>query len=108
MCADFHAVALGKLHGLTHVIEIGTMEAASHIGDSNERHDVHIVSHSIEAEGFSHIAINDRHVLLPTSALDFNHAPGLLRRAGDAFHHRNIVNGLFSSYPKFDLSCTGI
>src|SRR5215211_5952849 len=98
MCADFHPVTLGKLHGLAHVIEIGTMEAASHIGNADERHDVLIVSHSIEAEGFSHIAINDRHALLPASALDCYHAPSLLRRTGDAFHHRNIMNGLFSSY----------
>jgi hypothetical protein len=64
MCTDFHAMALGEPHGVPHMVEIGAMEAACHIGDGDQRHDIFIVSHSVEAEGFSHIAVDDRHALL--------------------------------------------
>src|SRR5688500_13654448 len=65
MCADLYSMPLRKLHGVSHVIAIGTMEPASHIGDGDQRHDVIVVFQPVKIEGFTQVAVEDRHSSLP-------------------------------------------
>jgi hypothetical protein len=62
MSAHRNAVRLGKPHRRSHVIEIGGMETARHVRDVNQRHQTRVVTHPIEPERFTHIAIDRNHV----------------------------------------------
>src|SRR3954451_5018533 len=71
MRANLDAMLLGEAHGLTHVIEVRAMEAASHVGDVDLWHQAFVITHPVEAEGLAHIAIDNGHscvVLVPVAA----------------------------------------
>ena len=57
MSADAHAMLFGQTHGLAHHRGVGSVKAARHIGDRNQRHDAGIVTAFIDSIGFAHIAI---------------------------------------------------
>jgi N-acetylmuramoyl-L-alanine amidase len=64
---DLDALLLREPNGPAHVVEVGGVEAAGDVGHRNQRHQRFIVSHPVEAEGLTHIAIDRRHALLPGS-----------------------------------------
>src|SRR5436190_24103164 len=61
MRTDFDAVFLGEPHGRSHMVEVGAMEAAGHIGDIDEGHQARIIAHFIEAESLSHVTVDGCH-----------------------------------------------
>src|SRR5450755_5029630 len=64
MGADLDAMLLGQAHGLAHVVEVGAMESAGYVGDVDQGHQAFIVAHLVEAEGFSHVAVDVDHLSL--------------------------------------------
>ena len=72
MSADLDAELLGELYRLAHVIEVGRMEAASHVGDIDVRHQSLVVTHLVEAIGLAHVAIDHDHSPVSSQRLAFD------------------------------------
>ena len=70
--ATRYAELLGELHCFPHVIEVGCMEAASHVGDIDVGHQSLVVAHLVEAIGLAHVAINHDHSPVSSQRLAFD------------------------------------
>jgi hypothetical protein len=58
MGANLDTMLLRQPHGLRHHRRIGGVEAAGDVGDRNVRHEPFVVAHLVEAEAFTHVAID--------------------------------------------------
>src|SRR5262245_2740930 len=93
MSADFDTMPLGQLHSLAHMIEVGGMKATGDVGHVDKRHQALVITHPVEAESLTHVAINDDHVSSPPPG-----SRSLLREQGRPQAPRSACGGGCPTY----------